>query len=103
MKFSADNLQTVKNLINGWRIEFNQEFIHGLLVLLELIFEGIVGLLERLKLKGKSLDLLTEGLFLCLLFLRLGLQLMVLFISLLEGLFDHLDQLLVLLLQVGHS
>jgi hypothetical protein len=103
VEFSADNLQTVKNLINGWRIEFSQELIHGLLVLLELVFEGMVGLLEVLKLEGKSLDLLAEGFFLGLLFLPLGLQLMVLFICLLVGLFDHLDQLLVLLFQVGHS
>ncbi len=62
-----------------------------------------MGLLEGLKLEGKSLDLLTEGFFLGLLFLRSGLQFMDLFICLLVGLFDHLDQLLVLLLQVGHS
>jgi hypothetical protein len=56
VELSADNLQTAKNLINGWRVEFSQEFIHGLLVLLELFLEGIVGLLEGLMLEDKSLD-----------------------------------------------
>lgn len=103
MDLSADNLQTIKNLISGWRIEFSQEFIHGLLVLLELVLERKVGLLEGLKLESKSLDLLAEGFFLGLLFLGFGLELMVLFIGLLVGFFDHLDQLLVLLFQMGHS